>query len=86
MRHYDQELKDRVIQEVMDTGKLTAVASKHKVPVNTAHSWVRKHKNRDKLSAAGKARKLEKDLDDAKLEIAILKELLKKTNQVWLKD
>jgi len=86
MKHYDQELKDRVIQEVTESGNMTAVARKHGLPSNTVHGWITKDKNKGKLTKDKELKRIRSELEDARLENAILKELLKKTNQIWLKD
>lgn len=85
MKRYDKELKNRVIQEVKATGNMTAVATKHGIPVNTVHSWVTNEKGADKKEKAQELRKVQAELVDARLENEILKSLLKKTNLVWLK-
>ena len=83
---YDKDLKERVLKEVSETGNMSAVARKYELKVQTISSWVSAHKNRDQVGARAENRKLRRELDDALLENRILKELLKKTNQVWLGD
>lgn len=86
MKRYDKELKDRVIQEVKATGNITAVATKHGLPHNTAHYWVNSEKSTDKKEKSQELRRVQAELADTRLENEILKSLLKKTNLVWLKD
>ena len=45
-----------------------------------------KLKNKDTIKTEKSHKAIKKELADAKLENEILKELLKKTHQLWLKD
>ena len=86
MKSYSQEFQDRVINEVHECGDISAVARKHELPLSTVHTWVNRSKNKEKLSKDKELKRLKAELEDAKLENSILKDLLKKTNQAWLKD
>lgn len=67
-------------------GNLSAVAKNHKIPLITLRQWVIKTvQEKDPLSGSAN-KELIKKLADAELENRVLKELLKKTNQAWLKD
>jgi hypothetical protein len=46
----------------------------------------KRDKTKSKNQAAKGLKALEKELADARLEIKVLKELLKKTHHLWLKD
>ena len=70
----------------METNQYNVVAKKHNVPVTTVYTWIKRDKIKSKPKTAKGQKALEKELADAKLEIKILKELLKKTHQLWLKD
>lgn len=85
MSRYSKDLKAQVVKEAKETGNATMVARRHQVPVATVYSWL-KGPNVDADTANAKVRKLQKELDDQRLENEILKSLLKKTNQAWLKD
>lgn len=85
-RSYSKEFKDQIIKECIETNNYNVVAKKHNLPPTTVYTWLRKDKNKLKIKNNKSQRAIEKELADAKLEIAILKELLKKTNQLWLKD
>jgi len=86
VERYDKELKERVLKEVSEVGNMSAVARKYELKVQTVSSWVQAHKNKDQRGSKAELRKLRSELEDAKLENQILKELLKKTNLVWLGD
>ncbi|MCP4056644.1 MAG: hypothetical protein GY738_04855 [Pseudoalteromonas sp.] len=62
------------------------MAKKHEIPATTVYTWFRRNKNKQKADNRKSQRSLEKELADAKTEIGVLKELLKKTNQLWLKE
>lgn len=85
-RSYSKEFKNQIIKECIETNNYNVVAKKHSVPPTTVYTWLRRDKNKLKIKNNKSQRAIEKELADAKLEIAILKELLKKTNQLWLKD
>jgi transposase len=85
-RSYSKEFKDQIIKECIETNNYNVVSKKYSVPPTTVYTWLRKDKNKLKIKNNKSQRAIEKELADAKLEIAILKELLKKTNQLWLKD
>ncbi len=85
MSKYSQELREQVMKEAKQTGNATMVARRHQIPAATVHSWLQGPKV-DVESANAKSRKLQKELEESRLENDILKELLKKTNQAWLKE
>ena len=86
LRSYSKELKAQIVKECMETNNYAVVAKKHDVPATTVYTWFRRDKNKQKTDNRKSQRVLEKELADAKLEIAVLKDLLKKTNQLWLKN
>lgn len=84
MSKYSAELKAQVVKEAKETGNATMVARRHQVPPATVYSWIRgKDKSID--TAQEENRTLRRQLEEKELENQILKELLKKTNQVWLR-
>lgn len=85
---YSQEFKEKILKEYKDTKNLTAVARSNNVPITTIRQWViqRDPKRTVKKVEMKKINLLEKENHDLKIQIEILKELLKKTNQAWLKD
>ena len=83
---YSNEFKEQILKECMETNQYNVVARKHNVPVTTVYTWIKRDKTKSKTQTAKGQKALEKELADAKLEIKILKELLKKTHQLWLKD
>lgn len=85
-RSYSQLEKDQILKEVSDTGNVTVVARKHGVPDSTIHTWLSRVKNHDANQKNQTLKNLKKQLSDKDLEISILKDLLKKTNQAWLKN
>jgi len=85
-KSYSEELKDQVVKECIETNNYAAVSSKHDIPVTTIYGWIRRHKNKQKKESRRNVKELEAELKDVKLENEILKELLKKSHQLWLKD
>ncbi len=85
-RSYDKELKEQVVKECIETTNYAAVSSKHDIPVTTIYGWIKSHKNKQKKQSRINVKELESELKDMELENRILKELLKKSHQLWLKD
>jgi transposase-like protein len=87
IKTYSQDFKEKVIKEYQETGSLSEVARANALPVTTLRQWVI-NKGKKKAPKTDKRQliKLQKELDKKNIEIEILKELLKKTNQAWLKD
>ena len=92
MRTYTDAQKEQVLTEVKETGNVCLVARKNNIPVSTIHTWIRsksKSKSKTKITNiedASTIKKLKQDLLDKELENKILKDLLKKTYQVWQND
>ncbi len=85
-KSYSEELKEQVVKECIETNNYGAVSSKHDIPITTIYGWIKRHKNKKKKEGTKNIRDLEKQLKDVKLENEILKDLLKKSHQLWLKD
>ena len=83
---YSQDFKDQVLKECRETNNHTAVARKYEIPTSTVFTWINKDKNKPKIENRKREKNLKKELADVKLENEILKELLKKTHQLWLKE
>ncbi len=78
-KSYSKELKEQVVKECIETNNYAAVSSKHDIPVTTIYGWMKSYKNKQKKESKSNVKEL-------KLENEILKELLKKSHQLWLKD
>lgn len=85
-KNYSQEFKEQILKECVETNKYNVVARKHNVPVTTVYTWIKRDKNKNNIQNSKDEKVLKKELADVKLENAVLKELLKKTHQLWLKD
>ena len=83
---YAKESQEQILKECFETNNYGAVARKHGIPSTTVYGWIKRNKNRDKLSKKKTMKDLEKKVGDLELENQILKELLKKSHQLWLKD
>ncbi|MBU3934403.1 transposase [Patescibacteria group bacterium] len=83
---YSKEFKEQILQECIETNNYNAVARKHDIPASTVYTWLRELKNKDTIKTEKSNKAIKKELEDAKLENKILKELLKKTHQLWLKE
>lgn len=89
-KRYSQEFKDQIVKESLEVGNAAIVARKNDLSANMVSRWVREHKNHNNIrigpyNQSAKAlesenEKLKKLLGEKDLEIAILKDLVKKTN------
>ena len=86
MKHYSKELREQILKEVKETGNMALVARNHGIPYPSVVSWVSSERMAPAKKRNQELRKLESRLRDSELENRILKELLKKTNQLWLTD
>lgn len=86
MKNYSSEEKEKILKDVRETGNIGVVAKRYGVAPSTIHSWLKRIKNKDAISSKKSIRQLERQLADKDLEIQVLKELLKKTNQAWLRS
>ena len=85
---YTPEFKAQMIKEAQEIGNVDLVARTHHIPSQTLHGWLnaKKRPHVKHSDTHMSVVKLKKQLADAELENKVLKELLKKTNQAWLKD
>lgn len=92
-KRYSQEFKNQVAKECLEVGNAAIVARKHELSANMVNRWVREYQNQGHTGTLPKApcnqspksletenEKLKKLLGEKDLEIAILKDLVKKTN------
>ncbi len=80
---YPNELKSQVVKEIQEVGNISSVCKKHGLKPSTVHGWLKAYNSKDEIDELAQLRKLKKELSDSKLENKVLKELLKKTYQVW---
>ena len=85
-RSYSPEERSQILKEVKDTSNVVVVARKHNIPRSTIHTWLQKTKHSKSTHQDTSLQQLKKQMADKDLEIRILKDLLKKTNQAWLKE
>lgn len=94
-KKYSQEFKKQVVKESLEVGNTAIVARKHDLSANMVSRWVREHKNQNNIgfspvhatgsyNQSAKAlesenEQLKKLLGEKDLEIAILRDLVKKT-------
>ena len=84
MKRYRAEEKAEILKEIEDVGNIHAVCRKRGMSHTTVHSWLKK----ESLKGNGKNypaenRRLKKKVSELELKNAILKDLLKKTHQVF---
>lgn len=94
--YYSDEQKKRIVREALETGNAAAVARRHEINPNLIYRWIKKQREADgtarsankRSQALSKQRELEREnsqlktlLGEKELEIAILRDLVKKTNR-----
>ncbi|MGQ9571535.1 MAG: transposase [Thermodesulfovibrionales bacterium] len=94
-RTYSAELKQKIVDECLKTGNHTMVARKYEISGNTISNWLRKYRRQGSLQIksafqanndavytqiTSENEQLKKLLGEKDLEIAILKDLIKKAN------
>lgn len=86
INNYSVELRNKVLQEVKETGNMALVARAHELKYQTVFGWVRRARREPMKKKAKAQKEQELKLQRLELENQVLKELLKKTNQAWLGD
>ena len=80
-KKYSEELKGQVVEEYREVGNAVVVGKKHGISDKTIHNWIKKADELKSNPLKKENKKLRSELEDAHLELAILKDLLKKTYQ-----
>ena len=89
MENYDDNFKKRILKEISEVKNIALVARKNNIPKSTLQTWVSNTKRdtpeeRDRTIKSNKIKELEKKLSARELEIEVLRDLLKKTHQLWM--
>lgn len=88
--YYEPEVKERIVREVKETGSVVVVARRYSLPPSTIAGWLQGGNGQGHSMKPFRQRvdnlekenqRLKKLLGEKDLEIAILQDLLKKTNQ-----
>jgi len=95
---YSKEFKVQAVKEAMETGKPSVVARRYELNANMVGRWVREYKNGklgdvdvssapdlDTKQLSSENNQLKQLLGEKDLEIAVLKDLIKKKNPHLLK-
>ena len=80
---YPPEFKEQIVKEIKEVGSTATVCRKHNLDSRSVWHWVHADENKNSIGKAKTAKELGKKIQDQELEIKVLKELLKKTVQVW---
>jgi transposase-like protein len=83
---YTPEFKAQVTKEAIETNNTALVASKHGLSQRTVHNWFSKEINKESITKKKDFKNVQKRNEELLLENRILKELLKKTTNVLVKD
>ncbi|MED4400054.1 transposase [Metabacillus fastidiosus] len=96
-RKHSEEFKKQLVQEAMETGNKALVARRHQLSPNLIHKWMKAFQEDNDFSieeavSSSEVKQLEEENDRLKkllgekdLEIAILRDVLKKKNPHLLK-
>lgn len=83
---FSREFREKMAKEAIESGNTAATAKKNNLDVRNLYSWVKSYKNRGLDLERKSTKKLLKELEESRMEIAILRELLKKTTNVLIQD
>jgi transposase len=83
---YTAEFKAQVTKEAIETNNTALVASKHGLAQRTVYNWFTKEVNKESIFKKKDLKNIQKQNEELLLENRILKELLKKTTNVLVKD
>ena len=84
---YTIEEKLKIISEAKSSGNISATAKRYSISDVTIHGWMKKLNNSKPTKNLQQENKyLKQKLADRDLEISILKDLVKKTVQVWSQE
>jgi len=81
---YSDEEKLKIIAEAKSSGNIAATAKRYDISDVSIHTWTKKfNKNKPAKDLHHEIKRLKQQLADRDLENSILKDLVKKTVQVW---
>jgi len=81
---YSDEERLKIIAEAKTSGNISATAKRYSISDVTIHGWMKKfNKVKPIKDLHQENRRLRQQLADSHLENSILKDLVKKTVQVW---
>ena len=81
---YTDEEKVKIIVEAKSSGNISATSKRYGISDVTIHGWMKKfNKSKPAKDLHQENKYLKQKLADRDLEISILKDLVKKTVQVW---
>jgi transposase-like protein len=84
---YTDEEKLKIIGEAKSSGNILATAKRYNISDVTIHGWMKKfNKIKPAKDLHQENKYLKQKLADRDLEISILKDLVKKTVQVWSQE
>lgn len=86
---YSDQEKQKIINEAKESGNISATAKKYSIADSSIHGWLKKRSNSNAKPIKNlhqEIRSLKLQLADARLENSVLKDLVKKTVQVWSQE
>lgn len=81
-KQFTDEFKTQIIKEVKQIHNVSFVARKHNICSKNIYNWIKAEALKVKNPHLEENKKLKKELEESKLELMILKDLLKKTYQI----
>jgi len=86
-KKYSDEEKQQIINEAKESGNICATAKKYSIADSSIHGWLKKNTaSKPARNLNNEIRLLKLQLADAQLENSVLKDLVKKTVQVWSQE
>ena len=80
---YTQELKEKILEEVKQSRRISSVAKKHGIPDSTIHTWLKKKELKPQSDLFLEVKRLKKKLSESEQSVTLLKDMLKKSYQIF---
>ncbi len=55
-KHYNDEFKEQLIRECLETGNVAVVARRHEISSNTIHTWLKTKREKGSIKSMPKAK------------------------------
>ncbi len=81
-KQFTDEFKAQILKEVKQIHSVSFVARKHNICNKNIYNWIKADAKKYKDPHLEENKKLKEELEESKLELMILKDLLKKTYQL----
>ena len=79
-------MREKIAKEAIGVGKVKVAADRYEIDPALVHGRVKRRRNQEASTSIKSIRQYQKELEEKELENQILRELLKKTTNVLIKE